>query len=212
MNQEIEIECDALKSINRKIKKLIIPEGVKNISYSACQFADLEEVLFPESLENIGSSAFESCHNLKRIVLPPNLKYIGSSAFAHCINLEEVILPDGIEMICSYAFFNSKIKKIYLPKSLKVIGVDALFSDEKIKIYCEDEPQKGWINEIKEEKIIESYPDSGAEGFNFHRSSGGFQMIDVVVGVNKIECLWSGKNAEVQVHVTKEDYEKEKEK
>ena len=52
---------------NRKIKNIIIPEGVKNIKQSAFGYSNIESITIPNSMENIDQTAFANCVNLKSI-------------------------------------------------------------------------------------------------------------------------------------------------
>lgn len=47
---------------------------------------------FPESLIEIGESAFKGCKSLKNIILPQGLNCIREGAFA-CSGLLELVLP-----------------------------------------------------------------------------------------------------------------------
>ena len=66
----------------------------------------LVKVYLPESLEEIGSSAFSSCSNLTDVVLPANnnLKTIGSNAFYNCPKLENIVNFDNVEYLGISAF------------------------------------------------------------------------------------------------------------
>lgn len=75
------------------IKKLILPEGVREIPSTA--FGDnpeLEEVVLPDSVERIGAEAFIQKYEtkLKKLVIPKNVSYIGNGAFGG-INNKNVV-------------------------------------------------------------------------------------------------------------------------
>ena len=65
---------------------------------------DLEYVILPTTLTEIGRSCFSGCINLKKIELPETLKLIGEYAFSGCQNLTEVTLPSELETINGHAF------------------------------------------------------------------------------------------------------------
>ena len=67
-----------------------------------------DKVFLPESLEEIGSSAFSSCSNLTDVVLPANnnLKTIGSNAFYNCPKLENIVNFDNVEYLGISAFIS----------------------------------------------------------------------------------------------------------
>ncbi len=88
-----------------------IPQGVKEIATDAFYNSEINSVIFPDSLEKIGNSAFEFC-NLYNIELPSGLKEIGSFAFGGT-ELKAVVIPESVEKFgynvfeCDYiAFMN----------------------------------------------------------------------------------------------------------
>ena len=61
-------------------------------------FKRLKEIVVPESVVEIGVSAFEDCRELKRAVLPGGLKHIGNGAFKNCHKRREINLPNNETM------------------------------------------------------------------------------------------------------------------
>lgn len=79
---------------NKTLKKLILPESVREIrkdGLSGCQ--TLEEVILPEGLEVIGEGAF-SITGLKEITLPMSLKEISPAAFGFS-SIRKVFVPES---------------------------------------------------------------------------------------------------------------------
>lgn len=103
------------------------------------------EVVFPNTITEVGSNAFENCVNLKTVifmpestgdvtirksafsgtgistlVLPDKLVTIGESAFANNRSLTKVTIPDTVTEIESKAFANNvKLKTVYIPEAIK---------------------------------------------------------------------------------------------
>ncbi|MBQ8014814.1 MAG: leucine-rich repeat protein, partial [Clostridia bacterium] len=109
--------------------ELIIPEGIVSISSSAfsghCTF---NNIVLPESLEHIGFQAFTQCYHLKRITVPENsrLKHIEDAAFYDCNYLEGFDFPEGFERIGINTFLSCEtLKNIVLPESVSDIGLTA---------------------------------------------------------------------------------------
>ncbi len=84
------------------------------------------EVDIPGSIENIGSSAFSNCKNLKRVKLHNGLKRIGSNCFLCCESLEQLDIPDTVEIIECNALYQTGIKEIKFPREMKTIS-NAIF-------------------------------------------------------------------------------------
>ena len=82
---------------------------LKSIGNSAFSGTDpahprFKEIQIPDSVETIGTNAFQNCQDLESITLPASLKTIESSAFSSCRNLSEIRLPTSLKAIQSYVF------------------------------------------------------------------------------------------------------------
>lgn len=137
---------------NKKIETLEIPATVKVIGKKAfLQCKHLTKIQFSPGLERIGERAFSQCIHLKelnlpsglteigknafffdkeleKIVFPSTLKVIEKEAFAFCLKITEINLPLGLERIEDLAFFTTKIEKIDIPNTVKLIGTKAFLS------------------------------------------------------------------------------------
>lgn len=79
--------------------------------------AKLRSVSFPDCVETIGSSAFDSCENLSEVHFGAGLKEIGEWAFSYT-NLSEIDLPDGLELIGNSAFNHTNLTSVHIPESV----------------------------------------------------------------------------------------------
>lgn len=122
------------KLIERTVTNYAIPDGITKIGNAAFyRCANLENVTIPNSVIEIGDSAFEYT-NISSIDIPPNVKKIGRYCFAHNINanvLKSITFHEGLETICSGAFRYHGCENITLPSSVKTIE-DAAFEDGKL--------------------------------------------------------------------------------
>lgn len=78
--------------------EIVIPEGVTEIGSSA--FSGHEEIVsvdFPSSLEVIGAGAFYGCAGITELDLPEGLRELGSQAFGDIPGLERVYVPSTLE-------------------------------------------------------------------------------------------------------------------
>ena len=102
-----------------------IPETVEEIGDSAFnKIGSLREIRFPDSLKKIGKKAFAET-DLLRVDLPDSLIEIGEQAFSFCKRLETADLPAGLKSIGNKAFEGCPIKKVFIPASVESIGEDS---------------------------------------------------------------------------------------
>ena len=106
-----------------------IPSTVTKIEQSAfSECAGLTEIELPPQLEEIGTRSFYGCIGLTKITIPSSVKIIRGGAFENCFNLESVTLSEGIREIGTEAFKRTNLKSLNIPKSVKKLGHDILFS------------------------------------------------------------------------------------
>jgi cytoskeletal protein CcmA (bactofilin family) len=139
---------------NKRLKEVIIPEGVKKIrpsffygcsnlikiglpgsleeisNFAFFDCKSLKEIDFGEcaGLRVIGESAFENCSALEKVVFGPSLQRIGEAAFSGCTDLREADFSGSklLAEIPSHIFLRCEnLAKIKLPPAAKKIGVSA---------------------------------------------------------------------------------------
>ena len=105
---------------------LEVKDGVKAICDEACQGLDnLQDVVLPASVIDLGTRAFASCIKLFKITMP-GIEFIGIECFAHCENLKEIALPETLDKIWKGAFASCKaLEQINIPSHLKIIDKSA---------------------------------------------------------------------------------------
>lgn len=103
--------CDALK-------KAVFGETVKTVS--GFNYSKVEECVFEEGLENIGTSAFANCKNLTSISLPQSVVLIDDGAFSGCEKLAEIDLG-GAQSIGERAFYDCAL--LATPDLSKVVKI-----------------------------------------------------------------------------------------
>ena len=103
-----------------KEKNYIIPNSVTNIGDSA--FYDcksLTSINIPNSVTNIGDEAFWGCESLTNINIPNSVTNIGRDAFSGCSSLTNINIPNGVTNIGRDAFSGcSSLTKIKIPSSV----------------------------------------------------------------------------------------------
>lgn len=88
----------------REETEFTVPDGVKKIGMRAFEAANLVAVTLPEGLEEIGTSAFFNCVDLKSINLPESLKVIGNASFSSCRSLEAIEIGPNVTTINNNSF------------------------------------------------------------------------------------------------------------
>ena len=82
-----------------KLNKVVINEGIDSIddyAFADCESLDLETIILPNSLENIGKCAFKDCNKICKnstIKLQNSIKHIANGAFSNS-NIETLNLED----------------------------------------------------------------------------------------------------------------------
>lgn len=84
-------------------QKFVMENGRK-IAHSAFISSGMDEIFFPDSLEEIGNMAFMHCWKIKTIHFGSNVKVIGDMAFLGCKRLNSIVLPDSVETIGVFSF------------------------------------------------------------------------------------------------------------
>lgn len=113
---------DPLKNLRKYIKSAVIEDGITDIgenNFKSC--SELIEVKFPNTLENIGESAFEGL-NMTKIEFPSTLKNIGKSAFTRS-DLTEITFPNTVESIGNSAFYDCEnLETVYFEGDAPQLG------------------------------------------------------------------------------------------
>ncbi len=105
----------------------IIPKSVTKIDNCCFMGCDLENIVIPNGVTEIGEMAFEECYEITSIALPSSVEKIGASAFFACENLENVALPSGLTKIEAHLFEGANLMEITVSSSVKEID-DYAFS------------------------------------------------------------------------------------
>ncbi len=114
-------------------KKLILKEGVTKLDSQIKYCSEVEEVILPETLTEIGNRVFEGCDSLKSITIPKSLERcpgamaIWGPAFEFS-SIETVTFEEGTEKIHNALFANcGSLKTVNIPDTVKTIGQYAFF-------------------------------------------------------------------------------------
>ncbi len=115
---------------NTEITNLIIPEGVASVgssAFSGC--SSLASVTIPPSVTNIGSSAFSGCSSLASVTIPSSVTSIDNHVFSGCSSLTGVTIPSSVTSIGDGAFADcSSLTSVTIPEVVTSIGDRAFYN------------------------------------------------------------------------------------
>lgn len=138
---------------------ITIGNSVTGIGYGCFIYTRISSIILPDTLTEIGNSAFESCSRLVSIKIPDNVTSIGSDAFAYTSNLKWVWLSESMEAISANTFLSSGVKYIYIPASIKTIPQKAFKSCNLEHIYYGGNPAF-WTTSVDGAEYLQTVPKS----------------------------------------------------
>ena len=124
---------------NELVTDLIIPDSVTKIGSSAFwDCSSLTSVTIPDSVTSIGDYAFYYCSSLTSVIIPDGVTSIGVCTFTHCSSLTSITIPDGVTSIGYSAFKGcSSLTSVTIPDSVTSIGYSAFRSCSSLtSAYC----------------------------------------------------------------------------
>ena len=121
----LEIEYGAFKGCT-SLLSVSIPATVETIAGAVfMDCINLKNVYFEENslLNNLGSSVFSNCQNLREIKIPEGVKILENSTFEGCSSLETIILPQQLSKLYQSVFKDCvSLSNIELPETISNIG------------------------------------------------------------------------------------------
>ena len=185
MSSDFVIENGILTEYIGVGKDIIIPNGVTRIANSVFQNnTGITSVSFPESLKEIGGSAFSGCTSLSgTLKLPEGLEKLGSSAFDGCRSLTgELRIPSGVKRIEDYTFsYCTGMESLVLPEGLTAIGDRAFYECSGLEGTLE---------------LPESLESIGSSAFNgCRRISGELEIPGKITSINAY-TFWNMEKVE----------------
>ena len=109
-----------------QMTKLVIPDSVCQMGVSAFRGCNvLWSVQLSANLESIAEWAFRDCATLKEVVVPASVRTIDEYAFSKCLELSSVSFAGSVEVIERCAFQDCALTAIDIPEGLTTIGDNA---------------------------------------------------------------------------------------
>ncbi len=87
---------------------------------------EITNLVIPNSVTSIGSSAFSDCSGLTSVTIPNSVTSIGDNAFQYCSGLTSITIPNSVTSIGNGAFRScSSLTSVTIGNSVKSIGCSA---------------------------------------------------------------------------------------
>lgn len=110
-----------------KLSSIVLPDSLKEIGDSAFRNTGLTSIIIPDSVEEVGTSAFASNGYLTSAVIGKNITQLHAGMFSSCFNLTSVTFNGNVTCIRQDAFYDCiKLFELALPDSLVYFGYGAL--------------------------------------------------------------------------------------
>ncbi len=160
---------------NKAVKTVLIMSRMKKIPEEAFEGSNVHSVVLPDSLREVGDGAFCGCEELSGVVLPDSVRVIGENAFQECERLQFKKLPKSLREIKKGAFRHCKFSRLVIPKGVRRIGENALWTMIGELVFLGEKPPQ--IE--KQEESKEDWPDDDgtSPGPEFLAATGGYYSV-----------------------------------
>ena len=132
---------------------VVIPDNVKKIASLAFHTPDeiesrLEKVIIPDSVVQIGTSAFAYCRALTTVRMEDSVTRIGVHAFEGCLKLTDIRLSNTLTDIDRVFSYCKALERLTLPTSLEKLGEHAFEHCTKLKTLTIPPQLKEFADEV----------------------------------------------------------------
>ena len=129
LNDTLEFICRDSFS-NSGLIDIFIPDSVKNIGSSAfghCK--DLKHVRLPKYLEELCTCTFEGCSSLDNVGLPTTLRSMSMYTFSECTSLSEIVIPESCKEVLGFSFYGCvSLKRVLIKEGCITFGSEVFAS------------------------------------------------------------------------------------
>ena len=113
--------------VTSDISNVTIGSDVEVLPANFAAHSKVSSISFPNTLREIGASAFEGCTGLTDPTLPQSLEVIGAKSFMDCEEIKNLAIPVNVKVIEDFAFKNAGLTEVTIGDSVTSIG-DGAFS------------------------------------------------------------------------------------
>jgi len=112
-----------------KIVSIILPAGLNTLGdFALANLTGITQLdLSSGTIRTIGDYAFSNC-NLEKIVLPLHLEEIGSFSFFNNQKLRSITIPDSVTKIGEWAFNSTGLKVLEIGNGVAYVGREAFYT------------------------------------------------------------------------------------
>ncbi len=109
------------------LPSVMLPDSVQEIGQSAFSgCTGLESATVGSGVMTWGASVFSGCTGLANVTLSAGLQTVGATVFSGCSRLTNVVFGAGLESVGTNAFYGCyRLPKVVLPTSMREIGASA---------------------------------------------------------------------------------------
>ena len=108
INLEYNLNADSDHKAYDVIHDLHFGTDVKAIGQQAFQSSPIKHVTFEEnSVTVIQEAAFDDCHDLENVIFPSSLQFIGPYAFKNTLSFADIIIPNTLQALGQACFYIS---------------------------------------------------------------------------------------------------------
>ncbi|MBR1769958.1 MAG: leucine-rich repeat domain-containing protein [Bacteroidales bacterium] len=126
----VRIDNDAFNGDNKELlTEVILPNTIKEIGSSAFKNSVITSISIPSSVTMIDKNAFRSCKSLTTVEIAEGLTSLSDGCFSQCEKLTSVTLPASLTSIGNEAFSECfKLPSVTIPSSVTSIGSKAFWN------------------------------------------------------------------------------------
>lgn len=116
----------------KKLKKVKLPSGLKEIENDAFEDSGLTEVNIPSGVKKVRDFAFSGNFRLKKVTVEEGVEVLGFYSFSFCEDLRKLTLPKSLKKIESGCFTAAaSLKKVTIPENVEQIEDDAFCAEDR---------------------------------------------------------------------------------
>lgn len=120
----------------KNIEEVILPDSITDIGRHAFHnCSHLKRVKMGRYTKIIRDYAFAGCHSLESVFLGEVLYKIGVGAFNGCVTLKELTLPNTLRQLEKWAFSGCVQLSIKLPERMDILENHALYKIKRLAVH-----------------------------------------------------------------------------